>query len=327
MDCPKLGPGEGAVCPKVGALPDEAPVLPCPPKAPPEPNAGADCPKAGAAPVLPPDPKLNAGVDVLLGDAPLLPPKLKVELVAGATACACAELLVPKPKLDVLAAPKPNAGELAGADAALLCPKAKVDVLAAAGAEGMLWLAPKAGTVLLVAFGAAPKPKVGVLLVAGAAAPLGCEPPKAKPEDDAGIDARPVAAKLLPNAKGAMLAVVAAAGWLGPNAKLGVLLGVAAGAGVAAPLWPKAKVGVDAVAAADGWVDPSAKGTAGAELVDGVRLGAVVLLFPRPKRAVEAGKGAEADAPLGGADVDMVDALAASVCLASSPEPEPKPEG
>ena len=326
MDCPKLGPDEGAVCPKVGALPEEAPVLPCPPKTPPEPNAGADFPKAGAAAVLLLDPKLK-GVDVLLGDAPLLPPKLKVELVTGAAAGACAGLLALKPKLGVLEAPKPKVGDLAGADPALLCPKAKVDVLAGAGAEWVVWLAPKAGTVLLVAFGAAPKPKVGVLLGAKPAALLGCEPPKAKPEDDAGVDASPVAAELLPKAKGAMLAVVAAAaGWLCPNAKE-VLLRVAAGMGFAALLWLNAKFGVDAVAAAGGWVDPSAKGAAGAELIDGVRLGAAVLVLPRPKRGVEAGTGAEAGAPLDGADVDMVDAPAASVCLPSSPEREPKPDG
>ena len=89
---------------------------------------------------MPPDPKLKAGVDVLLGVAPLLPPKLKVELGADT---AGARLLAPKlpPKLGMLEAPKPIADELAGADAVLLCPKAKDGVLAAAGAEVALWVA------------------------------------------------------------------------------------------------------------------------------------------------------------------------------------------
>lgn len=137
LDWPKLGADEGAVCPKVGATPDEAPMLLWPPKPPVEPNAGADCPNAGAGAVLLPEPKLNAGA--LLAAVLLLPPKLNVDLLVGAAAGTCEGLLVPKAKLGaVLAAeaPKPNAGELLGADVVLLCGKPKDGVLLAG------WAAP-----------------------------------------------------------------------------------------------------------------------------------------------------------------------------------------
>lgn len=320
-------------------------MLPCP-KLPAEPNAGADCPKAGAAAVLLLEPKLNAGV--LLGEALVLPPKLKVEVLAGAAAGAGVGLLEPKAKPGVLEAPKPFA-VLLGADAALLCPKAKDGVLLAGGATaGVVWVAPNpnAGVELLVGFAPEPKLKAGVLLLAAEPAGLlGWDPPKAKVEDAAGADAMPVPDELLPNAKeGAVAgaAAVPAAGaallvvWPAPKPKAGgallvglepkpklkpgVLLGTAAGAAVALLLWPKANVGAEDEVAAGCWpgADPKVKGAAAAVLVDGVTGGAAVVVLARPKSGVEVGTGA---VTAGALCVGWTGAVAPSACFALSPEP------
>ena len=305
-------------------------MLPCP-KLPAEPNAGADCPKAGAAPVLLLEPKLNAGV--LLGKALVFPPKLKVEVLAGAAAGAGVGLLEPKAKPGVLEAPKPFAAVLLGADAALLCPKAKDGVLLAAGAAaGVVWVAPnpKAGVELLVGFEPEPKLKAGVLLLAAEPAGLlGWDPPKLLPKAKEGALAGAAAVA----AVGAALLVV----WLAPKPKAGgallvgfepkpklkagVLLGAAAGAAVALLLWPKPNAGAEDEGAAGcgPGADPKVKGAAGAVLVDVAMDGAAAVVLPRPKSGVEVGTGA---VTAGALCVGWTGAVAPSACFASSPEPD-----